>query len=335
MSGFGALYLTFLAPAQFTRRGSLTGVKRRISPGLVNALCFGIPAAAIALIYPLQVSQAARMLPAMRKTRNLTNELQGLSNTFQSQGTVSESEIVFLVTQARKARTAVNAWRVYWAAELGVWSLFTVLAMAISIPMCLTLVLSVHRRIRRMAAVSANLPTLGDHQSDRGSEFVKPSIVIDPCMAAPDSAFCESPVSFRTVTFSGTGINLPSTPSSAVASPATKEYSSSPFFASPVPSSADLLGKEKRSQSLSKSSIQSLRRLSQCAIFPGAATPQLNTDKKADLEELNRRYWHVMTQYITVFVVMAVICALALYEASSDIDVLTEYVPYRRHRWSN
>jgi len=153
---------------------------------------------------------------------------------------------------------------------------------------------------------------------------VKPSIVIDPCMAAPDSAFCESPVSFRTVTFSGTGINLPSTPSSAVASPATKEYSSSPFFASPVPSSADLLGKEKRSQSLSKSSIQSLRRLSQCAIFPGAATPQLNTDKKADLEELNRRYWHVMTQYITVFVVMAVICALALYEASSDIDVLTD-----------
>ena len=325
------LYLTFLAPAQFTRRGSLTGVKKRISPGLINGLCFGIPAAAVAIIFPLQVYQASRMLGAMRKTRALTNNLTSLSTTFQSHGSVSDDDVLLLVKDARKARYAVDSWRVLWATELGIWSLFTLLAMAISVPLCTALVLSIHRRIRRMAATSAHIPVFSNPQL-LGEQ--------DPCdssklpylhttLAPESTAFCDSPVSMRSVTFSSTGIAFPSTPSSAVHSPTTKEYSSQPFFPSPVPSSADLLGantREKlpRHQGMSKSSMQSLRRMSQYAIFPGATVPQVNPDNKAELAELNRRYWHVIAQYLTVFVVMAVICAFALYEASNDINVLTE-----------
>lgn len=132
MSGFGSLYLTFLAPAQFTRRGSLTGLKRRISPALTNGFCFGVPAAAVAIIFPLQVTQASRMIVAMRRTYGLITLLKSLSTSFQTSGTVNESDISTLIRKARKAKFAVDVWRMWWAAELGVWSLFTLLAMAVS-----------------------------------------------------------------------------------------------------------------------------------------------------------------------------------------------------------
>lgn len=77
---------------------------------------------------------------------------------------------------------------------------------------------------------------------------------------------------------------------------------------------------------MSKSSMQNLRRVSQYAIFPGTLTPDATAQNRAELSELNRRYWHVIAQYMTVFLVMSVICAFALYEASVDLSVLTEYV---------
>lgn len=143
-------------------------------------------------------------------------------------------------------------------------------------------------------------------------------------LAVPEQSvvFCASPTSARS-------LNFPSAPPSAVQSPSTKEYLSSPFFPSPVPSSADLLnspasGRGRQSSALSKASMQNLRRMSQYAIFPGASTPDINSQSKAELAELNRRYWHVISQYVTVFMVMAVICAFALYETSVDLSVLTE-----------
>ena len=363
MSGFGSLYLTFLAPSQYTRRGSLTGVQRRISPLVVNAFCYGIPALAYASVMPLQVYQATHMRDAMRKTRALSVSLASLSNDFREEG-VRREQIEAFWKQARGTHAAIWEWRLLWRSELGLWSVYTILAMGVAMPLCMFFVLSVHRRVRSMAANQAHqpglqvdavgLPAMGsknsgsfDSSSSEGSQPRKITFDLRTSSAAGPTSlnrlYIPSPVSTTGARSVFTTTPNASNPNSAFGTPSVAEFSSPPFFLTPASSDAHLAKSSldepapqhtkvsksyyPRSPSLSKPKLQHLRRVSQYAIFPGTSQPQLSgmsEEDKARLSQLNKRYWHVALQYLVVCAVMATICAFALYEASSDLYILTE-----------
>lgn len=363
LSGFGSLYLTYLAPSQFTRRGSLTGVQRRISPLIVNVLCYGVPALTIASIMPLQHYQSQRMRDAMRMTKYLNDNLASLSEEFRGEG-VRREQIEALLAQARGTHEAIWEWRQIWRSELGIWSVYTILAMGVAIPLCMFFVLGVHRRIRTMAANQVHQPGLqinevslppavagnsrsfdsssSDNSQPRKIAFdLQGSTVAGP--ASLNRLYIPSPVSSTGARSTFTMTPNTSSPNSALPTPSVTEFSSPPFFLTPASSDAHLAKssfdslatqstkgqrpQHLRSPSLSKPNLQHLRRVSQYAIFPGSSQMQLSgmsEEGRASASQLNKRYWHVALQYMFICAVMATISAFALYEASSDLAILTE-----------
>lgn len=133
-SGFGSLYLTYLVPSQYTRRGSLTGVKRHASPALVNALCFGVPLLCAATVLPLQVKQSSAMRLTMRSTKGLSTMLGPLSMVwFSSSDPENTVSLVEIQEAVKKALSAKRTWELYWTAELGLWSFWSLLALIVSL----------------------------------------------------------------------------------------------------------------------------------------------------------------------------------------------------------
>jgi len=234
----------------------------------------------------------------------------------------------------------------------------------VAIPLCMFFVLGVHRRIRTMAANQVHQPGLqinevslppavagnsrsfdsssSDNSQPRKIAFdLQGSTVAGP--ASLNRLYIPSPVSSTGARSTFTMTPNTSSPNSALPTPSVTEFSSPPFFLTPASSDAHLAKssfdslttqstkgqrpQHLRSPSLSKPNLQHLRRVSQYAIFPGSSQMQLSgmsEEGRASASQLNKRYWHVALQYMFICAVMATISAFALYEASSDLAILTD-----------
>lgn len=278
-SGFGSLYLTYLVPSQYTRRGSLTGAKRHASPILVNALCFGVPILCVASVLPLQFKQSSEMRATMRGTRALYNVLEPLSIAWQAATDPSDQVSLIHVQQvARDALAAKRVWETYWTVELVLWSFWSLLALSVSgvlptlsalsaltsfasqvaIPFCLALVLSTHRRISRMATSQAALTqwtngprTKHSPPISQSKEQSPPGSIKQGISPFPTSSglFSEpyTPASLSSVPpYSSPASSFPP---STVQTPSIHEHHSQPFFTFHSPGSFS-----SKSPSMSESS---------------------------------------------------------------------------------
>lgn len=356
LSGFGSLYLTFLSPAQFTRRASLTGVQKRLGPVLVNGLCFGVPILVAATILPLQVEQSNQMRYAMRHLEDLNVTVSTLAISWVSQNSsTTQDQIGLLLRQAGDADHAKQWWDRLWTAEMAIWSIWTLLAMAVAVPFSLRLVLSTHRRIRRMATTSTRTgsgPELAfdAHSSSDGEYDIlkSPSTAYSQSIKSPVMTPSPSHANLRqmlpaieTNNVNLTSKTLASPLPSTVTTPAAKEYWGQPFFPSsnsgilaspasmtPLRTGSQQLAHHQHTQShhSMRPSLNAARRISSYAIFPGrtSSSTALSQDDRAELIDLHKRYWHVVSQYLTVFVLMASLSAFALYEAASSDTILTK-----------
>ena len=346
MSGFGSLYITFLTPSQYTRRASLKGVKKRLGPLLVNTLCFGAPILSIAILLPLQVHQSSKMRVTMHEMTELNSTLSQLSNIWVLQGNIStETQVTHLLKQSLQAKGVKRCWNYLWCAELAVWSFWTLIGMAVAVLFGLQLVLSTNRRIRRMAASQYSQANLVSNLGD-----LSPQIIDTDADKTPDTLYARSIISpspsNQNLAGSFLSFDTPLSPpseqstmsfgdlidSSAAQTPATPDlnqpfssiFSSSSFSSlQPPKSSATNLLQGGRSHFAGRPSLHAARRISSYAIFPGRLGG-VSQDERGDFGELHQRYWHVAAQYVTVLVVMACTCAFALFEMSSETNILTE-----------
>lgn len=131
LSGFGSLYLTFLIPSQYTRRGSLTGVKRWLSPLLINAMCLGVPVLVCLTLIPLQVQQATRLRVVMRDLDQLNSTLTSMAVKYDQESIQAADALAFLQSSEQAAESAAS-WKHMLKGQLGLWSFYTLLAMAVS-----------------------------------------------------------------------------------------------------------------------------------------------------------------------------------------------------------
>lgn len=187
----------------------------------------------------------------------------------------------------------------------------------IAVPFCLSLVLSTHRRIRRMAIAQSGLNqwTTGQfHKQSPPTEHSSQSSPVEPTKEAL-SPWSSKSISFAPSTPSS--FNLPvyasptsSFPPSAVQTPNTYEHMHQPFFgfhspgsfsskspsildqsstngASPMPHLYKDGG--KRASSYGRHSIHVLRRISTSAVFPSRAGGG-DAKGRAHLEGLDKRY---------------------------------------------
>lgn len=132
-SGFGSLYLTYLVPSQYTRRGSLTGVRKHASPVLLNGLCFGVPILCAVTILPLQVKQSFGLRATLRGARSLNTILGSLSLAWNASPN-PETTLAFDGVKAatERALAAKDTWLALWTAEMALWSFWSLLALAVS-----------------------------------------------------------------------------------------------------------------------------------------------------------------------------------------------------------
>ena len=346
LSAFGSLYLTFLVPSQYTRRGSLTGIKKRLGPVVYNLLCYIIPILSIVTLLCLQVHQSRQMSLTLSSMVRLNSTLTLLSEQWPMQNnTVSQDQLSTLLDQTLEVADVKRRWKHTWISELAVWSLWTLLGMIIVVPLGLKLVMSTHRRIRHMAVSQQLQATLAFSSGDldvnaTNSDLLKsPSdvyaqSVISPSPSIQDLKQFHSSITTSKSKFSGNISESPveSTSTSAPQTPTARDLYQ-PFFS--FPSSSSLNGYQPhtlaggtmpstpRYNSGSRQSLHVARRISSYAIFPGRMV-DTNQGGRSDIELLNKRYWHVAAQYITVLAVMACICAFAVFEASSVDRILTE-----------